>query len=148
MNVVCTTESVEYPTTFLTGIPFFAAYSTSILFTPVAVSQINLNLVDYTDVAWTGGTDWFTAYVYPDNASVKAVNWKSSDYSVADVDPDGYVYFKDPGVAYVWCEGADGNVYQERRIVSLPEADQIALNEGIPVRNERDLNQLLEDYLS
>ena len=34
------------------------------------------------------------------------------------------------------------------RIVSLPEADQIALNEGIPVRNERDLNQLLEDYLS
>ena len=34
------------------------------------------------------------------------------------------------------------------RIVSLPEADQIALNEGIPVHNERDLNQLLEDYLS
>ncbi|MDO4191655.1 MAG: Ig-like domain-containing protein [Erysipelotrichaceae bacterium] len=85
------------------------------------VSQINLNLMNYTDVAWTGSMDWYTAYVYPDNASVKAVNWKSSDYSVADVDPDGYVYFKDPGVAYVWCEGADGNVYQERRIVSLPE---------------------------
>ncbi|HAE17370.1 MAG TPA: hypothetical protein DCG51_12610, partial [Erysipelotrichaceae bacterium] len=88
-------------------------------YTPV--SQINMNLTNYTDVAWTGSTDWFTAYVYPDNASVKAVNWKSSDYSVADVDPDGYVYFKDPGTAYVWCEGADGNVYQERRIVSLPE---------------------------
>ena len=85
------------------------------------VSQINLNLMNYTDVAWTGSMDWYTAYVYPDNASVKAVNWKSSDYSVADVDPDGYVYFKDPGVAFVWCEGADGIVYQERRIVSLPE---------------------------
>ena len=85
------------------------------------VSQIDINLMNYTDVAWTGSMDWYTAYVYPDSATVKKVNWKSSDYSVADVDPDGYVYFRDPGVAYVWCEGADGNRYQERRIVSLPE---------------------------
>lgn len=34
------------------------------------------------------------------------------------------------------------------RVISLPEADQKALEEGILVRNERDLNQLLEDYLS
>ena len=34
------------------------------------------------------------------------------------------------------------------KVASLPEADQQALEEGILVRNDRDLNQLLEDYLS
>ena len=33
-------------------------------------------------------------------------------------------------------------------VASLPEADQLALADGIRVRNERDLQQLLEDYLS
>lgn len=33
-------------------------------------------------------------------------------------------------------------------VESLPEADQTALAEGIRVRNDRDLQQLLEDYLS
>lgn len=33
-------------------------------------------------------------------------------------------------------------------VSALPEADQSALEEGIIVRNERDLQQLLEDYLS
>ena len=31
---------------------------------------------------------------------------------------------------------------------SLPSADQIALEQGIPIRNHRDLQHLLEDYLS
>ena len=31
---------------------------------------------------------------------------------------------------------------------SLPPVDQAALEQGIIVRNQRDLNQLLEDYLS
>lgn len=34
------------------------------------------------------------------------------------------------------------------RTDSLPEADRQALEKGIPVRNPRDLQQLLEDYLS
>ena len=34
------------------------------------------------------------------------------------------------------------------QVTSLPEADQIALENGIVVRNQRDLDQLLEDYLS
>ena len=34
------------------------------------------------------------------------------------------------------------------RVDSLPPADQQALEKGIIVRNERDLQQLLEDYLS
>lgn len=33
-------------------------------------------------------------------------------------------------------------------VSSLPPADQAALEEGIIVRNDRDLQQLLEDYLS
>lgn len=33
-------------------------------------------------------------------------------------------------------------------VASLPLTDQAALEEGILIRNERDLNQLLEDYLS
>ena len=35
-----------------------------------------------------------------------------------------------------------------RKIEMLPEADQQALEDGILIRNERDLNRLLEDYLS
>ena len=31
---------------------------------------------------------------------------------------------------------------------SLPPADQTALELGIPIRNQRDLQQALEDYLS
>ena len=31
---------------------------------------------------------------------------------------------------------------------SLPEEDQRALETGIPIRNQRDLQQALEDYLS
>ena len=33
-------------------------------------------------------------------------------------------------------------------VEALPEADQKALEEGIIVRNDRQLQQLLEDYLS
>ena len=33
-------------------------------------------------------------------------------------------------------------------VEALPESDQQALEEGILVRNQRDLQQLLEDYLS
>lgn len=34
------------------------------------------------------------------------------------------------------------------RIEALPPADQAALNNGIPVRSEKELAHLLEDYLS
>ena len=34
------------------------------------------------------------------------------------------------------------------KVSSLPAADQEALEKGILVRNDRDLQQLLEDYLS
>ncbi len=34
------------------------------------------------------------------------------------------------------------------KVASLPEEDRLALEEGIPVRNDKMLQQLLEDYLS
>ena len=34
------------------------------------------------------------------------------------------------------------------KVSSLPLSDQKALEKGILIRNERDLEQLLEDYLS
>ena len=33
-------------------------------------------------------------------------------------------------------------------VAALPEADQQALEQRIPVRNDRDLQKILEDYLS
>lgn len=35
-----------------------------------------------------------------------------------------------------------------RQIDTFPEADQLALEKGIVVRNDRDLQKILEDYLS
>jgi len=34
------------------------------------------------------------------------------------------------------------------QVSSLPAADQLAIEAGIPIRNQRDLQQVLEDYLS
>ena len=34
------------------------------------------------------------------------------------------------------------------QVAALPEEDQKALEERIPIRNQRDLQQALEDYLS
>ena len=34
------------------------------------------------------------------------------------------------------------------RISTLPPADQVALEKGIPVRSEKELQHLLEDFLS
>ena len=33
-------------------------------------------------------------------------------------------------------------------VSSLPETDQFAIEQGIPIRNQRDLQLVLEDYLS
>lgn len=34
------------------------------------------------------------------------------------------------------------------KVISLPQADQQALESGILIRNQRDLDRLLEDFLS
>jgi len=34
------------------------------------------------------------------------------------------------------------------QVSTLPQEDQLAIEQGIPIRNHRDLQQVLEDYLS
>lgn len=34
------------------------------------------------------------------------------------------------------------------QVSSLPPEDQQAIEQGIPIRNQRDLQQIIEDYLS
>ena len=53
----------------------------------------------------------------------------------------GYVALFDPGAQ-------EPRQIFSYRVECLPPADQQALAEGILVRNNRDLAQLLEDYLS
>lgn len=53
----------------------------------------------------------------------------------------GYVALFDEGVP------EPRQVYPYK-ITALPPADQAALEEGIPVRSEKQLQHLLEDYLS
>ena len=53
----------------------------------------------------------------------------------------GYVALFDPG------ETEPRQIFPTQ-VATLPQADQEALEAGIPVRNQRDLQQLLEDHLS
>lgn len=53
----------------------------------------------------------------------------------------GYLALFDPGKS-------EPKQIFPRLVSSLPEADRQALEAGIPVRNQRDLESLLEDYLS
>lgn len=53
----------------------------------------------------------------------------------------GYVALFDPGAQ-------EPRQIFSYRVECLPPADQDALGQGILVRNDRDLAQLLEDYLS
>lgn len=53
----------------------------------------------------------------------------------------GYVALFDPGKE-------EPRQIFPTQVASLPQADREALEAGIPVRNRRDLEQLLEDYLS
>lgn len=53
----------------------------------------------------------------------------------------GYLALFDPG-------NQEPKQIFPRLVSSLPEADQKALEAGISVRNQRDLESLLEDYLS
>ena len=53
----------------------------------------------------------------------------------------GYVALFDPGAA-------EPKQIFPCPVEALPEIDQQALENGIIVRNQRDLQQLLEDYLS
>ena len=53
------------------------------------------------------------------------------------------------GCLALWQTGSDApEQIFPCRVTSLPQADQELLEKGIPIRNDQELQQRLEDYLS
>ncbi len=73
----------------------------------VAVTGVKLNKTSISKVV--GQTEQLTATVLPENATNKAVTWKSSNTAVATVDANGKVTAKKVGTAKVTVTTKDGN---------------------------------------
>ncbi len=73
----------------------------------IHVTEVKL---DKTDITKTEGeTEQLTATVLPDNATNKAVTWKSSDKTIATVDDKGLVTAVKEGTATITVTTTDGN---------------------------------------
>lgn len=70
---------------------------TSITVSPSYVTMLN------------GNTTKVTATVYPSDATIKNIEWTSSDESIAIVDYDGGITGVNPGICYVYAKSTDGN---------------------------------------
>jgi len=73
----------------------------------IPVSQITLNKAE-TSIS-VGNSETLTATVAPENATVKALKWASSDEDVATVAPDGTVTAVKAGAATITATAADGS---------------------------------------
>ena len=73
----------------------------------VPVSQITLNKAE-TSIS-VGNSETLTATVAPENATVKALTWASSNEDVATVAPDGTVTAVKVGTATITATAADGS---------------------------------------
>ena len=73
----------------------------------VPVSQITLNKAE-TSIS-VGNSETLTATVVPENATIKALTWASSDEDVATVAPDGTVTAVKAGAATITATAADGS---------------------------------------
>ena len=73
----------------------------------VPVSQITLNKAE-TSIS-VGNSETLTATVAPENATIKALTWASSDEDVATVAPDGTVTAVKVGAATITATAADGS---------------------------------------
>ena len=73
----------------------------------VPVSQITLNKAE-TSIS-VGNSETLTATVAPENATIKALTWASSDEEVATVAPDGTVTAVKAGAATITATAADGS---------------------------------------
>ena len=73
----------------------------------VPVSQITLNKAE-TSIS-VGNSETLTATVAPENATIKALTWASSDEDVATVAPDGTVTAVKAGAATITATAADGS---------------------------------------
>lgn len=72
------------------------------------VEQITLNKTEGT--LTVGNTHTIKATVFPEDATDKAVTWKSSDESIATVDAEGNVTAKDTGNVTIMAVNSDGDV--------------------------------------
>lgn len=72
------------------------------------VEQIVLNKTE--GVLTVGNTHTIKATVFPEDATDKAVTWKSSDESIATVDAEGNVTAKDTGNVTIMAVNSDGDV--------------------------------------
>ena len=73
----------------------------------IPVSQITLNKAE-TSIS-VGNSETLTATVAPENATIKALKWASSDEDVATVAPDGTVTAVKAGAATITATAADGS---------------------------------------
>ena len=73
----------------------------------VPVSQITLNKAE-TSIS-VGNSETLTATVAPENATIRALTWASSDEDVATVAPDGTVTAVKAGAATITATAADGS---------------------------------------
>ena len=73
----------------------------------IPVSQITLNKAE-TSIS-VGNSETLTATVAPENATIKALTWASSDEDVATVAPDGTVTAVKVGTATITATAADGS---------------------------------------
>ncbi|MBR5175162.1 MAG: Ig-like domain-containing protein [Bacteroidales bacterium] len=76
--------------------------SSTVSVTGVTISKTSLSLVE-------GGSETLTATVTPDNATNKAVSWKSSDATIATVDNSGKVTAVKAGSATITVTTTDGS---------------------------------------
>lgn len=72
------------------------------------VEQITLDSIE--GVLTVGNTHTIKATVFPEDATDKAVTWKSSDESIATVDAEGNVTAKDTGNVTIMAVNSDGDV--------------------------------------
>ena len=73
----------------------------------IPVSQITLNKAE-TSIS-VGNSETLSATVAPENATIKALTWASSDEDVATVAPDGTVTAVKAGAATITATAADGS---------------------------------------
>ena len=90
------------------------------------VEQIVLNKTE--GVLTVGNTHTIKATVFPEDATDKAVTWKSSDESIATVDAEGNVTAKDTGNVTIMAVNSDGDVSAEYALTVNKAAAKPATN--------------------
>ena len=90
------------------------------------VEQITLNKTE--GILTVGNTHTIKATVFPEDATDKAVTWKSSDESIATVDAEGNVTAKDTGNVTIMAVNSDGDVSADYALTVNKAAAKPATN--------------------